>query len=63
MDKHMAQVKIIQTRSAINRPQRQKLTLRALRLGRIGKSVQVELTPQVQGMIHRVSHLIKTEPV
>ncbi|MEO1219498.1 MAG: 50S ribosomal protein L30, partial [Bacteroidota bacterium] len=52
-----------QTRSTINRPQRQKLTIRALRLGKIGKSVQVELTPQVQGMIRRVGHLIKTEPV
>lgn len=59
----MAQVKIIQTRSTINRPQRQKLTMRALRLGRIGKTVQVELTPQVQGMIRRVGHLIKTEPI
>lgn len=54
----MAKVKVTQVRSAINRPNRQKLTIQALGLGRINKSVDVELTPQIQGMIDKVSHLV-----
>ena len=54
----MAKVKITQVRSTINRPKRQKLTIEALGLGRINKSVDVELTPQIQGMVDKVSHLV-----
>ena len=54
----MAKVRISQVRSTIKRPKRQKLTIQALGLGRINKTVDVELTPQIQGMINKVSHLI-----
>lgn len=54
----MAKVRISQVRSTIKRPKRQKLTIQALGLGRIRKTVDVELTPQIQGMINKVSHLI-----
>ena len=54
----MAKVKITQVRSTIKRPNNQKLTIEALGLGRINKSVHVELTPQIQGMIDKVSHLV-----
>lgn len=54
----MAKVRISQVRSTIKRPKRQKLTIQALGLGRISKTVDVELTPQIQGMINKVSHLI-----
>jgi large subunit ribosomal protein L30 len=54
----MAKVKITQTRSLIDRPKDQKLTIQALGLGRISKSVEVEATPQIKGMINKVSHLI-----
>ncbi len=54
----MAKVRISQVRSTIKRPKRQKLTIQALGLGRINKTVDVELTPQIQGMINKVSHLV-----
>ena len=54
----MAKVKITQRRSVINRPKDQKLTIKALGLGRIDKSVEVEATPQILGMIRKVNHLI-----
>ena len=54
----MAKVRITQRRSIINRPKDQKLTIKALGLGRIDKSVEVEATPQIKGMIRKVNHLI-----
>lgn len=54
----MAKVQITQTRSMIKRPETQQRTVKALGLGRINKSVQVELTPQIAGMIQKVNHLI-----
>lgn len=54
----MAKVQIIQTRSMIKRPETQQLTMKALGLGKINKSVEVELTPQIAGMISKVNHLI-----
>jgi len=54
----MAKVRITQRRSTINRPKDQKLTIKALGLGRIDKSVEVEATPQIKGMIRKVNHLV-----
>lgn len=54
----MAKVKITQVRSTIDRPKNQKLTIKALGLGKIQKSVEVEYTPQVVGMVNKVSHLV-----
>jgi len=55
----MAKVKITQTRSTIKRPERQKRTIKALGLGKINRSVEVEKTPQIEGMINKVSHLVE----
>ena len=57
-DRKMAKVRISQVRSTIKRPERQKRTIKALGLGKINKSVEVELTPQINGMINKVSHLV-----
>ncbi len=57
----MAKVKITQVRSVIDRPRKQKETVRALGLRKINHTVEKEVTPQVQGMINKVSHLIKVE--
>ncbi len=57
----MAKVRISQVRSTIKRPKRQKLTIQALGLGRIRKTVDVELTPQIQGMINKVNHLVSVK--
>lgn len=54
----MGKVRIIQTRSMIKRPETQQRTIQALGLGRINKAVEVELTPQIAGMIRKVNHLI-----
>jgi large subunit ribosomal protein L30 len=58
MVKVMAKVRITQSRSDIKRPETQQQTLRALGLGKVNKTVEVELTPQIAGMIRKVSHLI-----
>jgi large subunit ribosomal protein L30 len=54
----MAKVKITQVRSLIDRPKDQKLTIQALGLGIIKKCVDVQATPQIKGMIKKVSHLV-----
>ena len=59
----MAKIKITQVRSAINRPSRQKKTLEALGLRKMNQSVEHENTPQIAGMVKRVSHLVQTEEV
>ncbi len=51
-------VKIIQVKSTIKRPIKQKLTIKALGLGKLHKSVELDLTPQIAGMINKVSHLV-----
>ncbi len=58
MVNNMAKVKITQVRSTIDRPERQKRTITALGLGKINRSVEVELTPQIAGMINKVNHLV-----
>lgn len=57
----MAKVKITQVRSIIDRPKRQKETIKALGLRKISHSVEHEATPQILGMINKVAHLVKVE--
>ncbi len=57
----MAKIKITQVKSTIDRPKDQKATIIALGLGRISKSVVVENTPQIAGMVNKVNHLVKVE--
>lgn len=59
----MEQIKITQVRSLIKRPKSQKATIQALGLGRINKAVVVEATPQICGMVRKVSHLVVTEKI
>jgi large subunit ribosomal protein L30 len=54
----MAKVKITQTRSMIKRPERQQRTIESLGLGKVHATVEVEYTPQIQGMVKKVSHLV-----
>ena len=57
----MATIKITQTKSVIRRPGDQKRTMIALGLRKIGKTVEVEATPQIRGMVSKVSHLVSVE--
>ena len=54
-------LKVTQVRSQIGQSERHRGTLRALGLGRIGKSNEVEDTPQSAGMLRKVAHLVKVE--
>lgn len=55
----MSGVKIKQVRSAAGSNPSQRATLRALGLGRIGKAVERKDSPQLQGQIRVVSHLVE----
>lgn len=55
----MAKIKIKQIRSAINRPKDQKRTIEALGLKRMHHIIEKEGTPQIMGMIRKVSHLVE----
>lgn len=55
----MAKIKIKQVRSTINRPKDQKATIQALGFKKLNQVVEHEDTPQIMGMINKVSHLIE----
>jgi large subunit ribosomal protein L30 len=55
----MAQIHIKLVKSVIDRPERQKRTIQALGLGKIGSTKEVENTPQVAGMVNAVKHLLE----
>lgn len=57
----MAKIKITQVKSGIDRSERQKLTLQALGLRKMNASKEIEATPQILGMVKKVSHLVKVE--
>lgn len=59
----MKKYRIVQVKSRINRPAKQKKTLDALGLTRMGKTVEIEASPQVDGMINRVQHLVTVEQI
>ena len=59
----MAKIKITQVKSGIDRSERQKQTLIALGLKKLNASKEVEATPQILGMVNKVSHLVKVEEV
>ena len=57
----MAKLKITQTRSAIGQSPRHRGTLRALRLGKIGRSAEHTESPQLAGMLRKVRHLVRVD--
>jgi large subunit ribosomal protein L30 len=59
----MTKVKIKQVRSSIGNPKDQRATMIALGLTRMGKCVEKELNPQIQGMINKVAHLVNVEEI
>ncbi len=54
----MDKIRIKQVRSRINRPQDQRRTLDALGLKKMNTVVEHNATPQILGMVKKVSHLI-----
>ena len=57
----MARVRITQIRSKIGQSERHRGTLRALGLGKIGRTVEQEETQVLAGMLRKVGHLVKVE--
>jgi large subunit ribosomal protein L30 len=57
----VSSVKIRQVRSAASTNPNQKATLKALKLGRIGKSVELKDSDQLQGQLRVVSHLVEVD--
>jgi large subunit ribosomal protein L30 len=57
----MKKVRITQTRSQIGQTERHRGTLRALGLGKIGRSVERTDSPETLGMLRKVRHLVKVE--
>ena len=59
----MAKLKITQTRSQIGQSEKHRGTLRALGLGKIGRSVEKPESPALAGMLRKVRHLVQVEEV
>jgi large subunit ribosomal protein L30 len=57
----MKKINITLVKSPIDRPERQKQTLKALGLNKMNATREVEATPQILGMVRKVEHLIKVE--
>ena len=55
-------LKVTLVRSGINRPEIQKLTIKGLGLTKMHKSVVLNDTAAIRGMIRKVSHLVTVEP-
>ena len=59
----MAKLRITWKKSSIGKPESQKRTVRALGLRKLHQTVEHEDTPQIRGMINKVSHLVECIPV
>jgi large subunit ribosomal protein L30 len=59
----MAKLRLTQTRSKIGQSQRHHGTLRALGLGKIGRTAEHDDTPVIAGMLRKVRHLVHVEEV
>lgn len=59
----MQQLKVTLTRSLIGYPHDQRMTVKALGLGKINSTAIKDDTPAIRGMLHKVRHLVKVEVV
>jgi large subunit ribosomal protein L30 len=57
----VAKVRITQTRSQIGETQKHRGTLRALGLGKIGRTAEHDESPVLAGMLRKVRHLVKVD--
>jgi large subunit ribosomal protein L30 len=57
----MPKLRITQTRSVIGQSQKHRGTLRALGLGKIGRTAEHEESPQLAGMLRKVRHLVRID--
>lgn len=59
----MKKIRVTQVKSGIDRPAIQKKTLLALGIKKMQQSVELEATPQVEGMVRKVKHLVTREEI
>ena len=59
----MASLQVTQTRSAIGTKPKQRGTLRALGLRRLGQSNNLPDRPEIRGMLAKVPHLVSVEEI
>ncbi len=59
----MTRIIIKQVKSSIDRPKRQKETLKALGLRKLNQEVEHNVTPQITGMINKVQHLVVVKEI
>ncbi len=59
----MGKIKITQTKSKIGQTVKQKRTLEALGIKKMHQTVELEATPQIKGMVEKISHLLSVEEV
>jgi large subunit ribosomal protein L30 len=59
----MAKVRLTQVRSQIGQSERHRGTLRALGLGKIGRTNELDESPVLAGMLRKVRHLVKVDNV
>ena len=57
----MTKLRVTQIRSQIGQSAKHRGTLRALGLGKIGRSAEHEESPQLAGMLRKVRHLVRVE--
>ncbi len=57
----MAKLRITQTRSSIGQSAKHRATLRALGLGKIGRTAEHAESPQLTGMLRKVRHLVRVD--
>jgi len=55
----MAQLTVTLVKSGIGKPQKHRLILQGLGLTKLNKTVQLIDTPEIQGMIRKISHMVK----
>ena len=56
-----AEIKITLIRSHIGRPANQRAVLLGLGLNKVNKTVVLKNTPEIRGMVNKVSHMLKVE--
>jgi large subunit ribosomal protein L30 len=59
----MSKLKITLVKSGIGQKTEKKRTLDALGLRKINKTVELNDTPQIRGMINSINHLVKVEEI
>jgi large subunit ribosomal protein L30 len=59
----MAKVRVTKVKSTIEKDERQKRTMKALGLNKIGDSNELETNAAIDGMIKKVLHLVKVENI